>query len=156
MKRTIVTLLMTSVIATLACNTYNVVKPLYPKVGGGSVPVVDTLQPTFKWEYLGTDTHTSQYNRYDHVVHEVIVNKENTPQKVVGDRVYYRESIMGTEHQMEEPLKPGSEYCWSVRQRQGDVVGSWARYNQTAFIGVAVIGKNNALFRFKTSEDAGP
>lgn len=152
MKRVPFYLLMMLVTAALSCTTYNVVTPVYPKTrSSGGTPVVDSLQPTFKWEYKGEGEYT-----YDLVIHEILINKEDLNKEIVGDVIYYRDNLPSPEHRIEEALAPDREYCWAVRLRKDDKVSSWSRYNEAAFIGVGVISKTNVLFKFKTPAAADP
>lgn len=147
MKRyTIITVL--SVILFLGCTSFKGIKPIYPAVGNPNMPkAVDSLTPTFRWEPSKEPGVT-----YDFVVYEGI--KEETFRKgtkrAVGRQIYYREGLTGTEHVIEEPLNPDSEYYWSVRTRIGDAVSQWSIYDYTLFLGTAYMHAGNAPFIFRT------
>jgi len=137
-----------TMIGMFGCATARVIIPIYPKLGNPKFPaVVDSLQPTLKWQPADGGDVT-----YDLVIYEVIKTssaREGT-KKAVGREVYFRKGLAGTEHRLEEPLKPDSEYCWSVRVRKGDTVSKWATYDYDAFLGAVYMWARNKPFIFKT------
>ena len=128
-----------------ACSTHRGIKPTEPEVGHYSPTVVANLTPTFRWEPL-----TEPDSRYDFAVFEVLDSGQ------AGEAIYYREGLTTTEHALQESLKPGTNYYWSVRPRRGATVGEWATYDHTLFVpipfGFYYQGKSNLLFPFKTPE----
>jgi hypothetical protein len=48
------------------------------------------------------------------------------------------------------PLKPATEYYWTVRIRRGDKVSAWSTYDYTLFLVLSYLKVSNALFRFRT------
>jgi hypothetical protein len=104
------------------------------------------LQPTFRWEA------SSDAESYDFVIYEGIKTEsfwEGT-KRTVGREVYYRERLQGTEHQVDEPLKPDAEYYWSVRTRRDSRVSRWSLYNYFLFLGLGYVSATNQPFSFKT------
>ena len=133
------------------CTSFHGIKPIYPMVGNPNFPKqVDSLQPTFRWEPSpGPDV------TYDFVIYEGIKVEsfwEGT-KRSVGKEVYYRQGLKEPEHKIEEPLKPETEYYWSVRIRRGDTVSEWAIYDYTLFLGTAYMKAVNHPFIFKTPEN---
>ena len=90
-----------------ACSTHRGIKPTEPEVGHYSPTVVANLTPTFRWEPL-----TEPDSRYDFAVFEVLDSGQ------AGEAIYYREGLTTTEHTLQENLKPGTNYYWSVRSRR--------------------------------------
>jgi len=110
---------------------------------------VESLQPTFRWE-----ASPEPGVLYDFIVYEGIKVEsfwEGT-KRSVGREVYYRQGLKMAEHKIEEPLKPDTEYYWSVRTRRGNRVSEWAIYDYTLFLGTAYMRASNRPFVFKTPE----
>ena len=88
---------------------------------------VDSLQPTFRWEpFPGTDqrgwgTPTKPFvvvedaKSVSDVTYElkIWIVSNGAP----GEVVYEREGLTEPSHRIESPLKPETEYYWSVRAR---------------------------------------
>lgn len=131
------------------CTSFHGLKPLYPDPGHPSSPKkVESLQPTFRWQASSTQGVT-----YDLIIYEGIkVSDWKGTKRSVGREVYYREGLTGTEHRMEEPLKPKSEYYWSIRARNGDKVTAWSLYDYTLFLGTAYVKATNQPFIFQTPD----
>lgn len=130
--------------------TFNVVKPVYPGIGSppNFLTSVEDLQPTFKWE-AAAEPGVS----YDLVIYEIVVARTSWDVKrSVGEKVYYKEALLETEHRITEPLQPGKEYCWSIRTRRGSLVSDWSRYDQFVFFGTGYSQIKNAFFMFKTKK----
>jgi len=132
-------------------NQYNGIQPVSPlpparlsQTRGGfgqsktpsGVPVVDSLQPTLSWTPV--DSGKTIYDL------EVCLGAAKLAEAVLGynngnvaygpgKQVYYRESIAGSSHRLEQPLSPSTVYVWSVRTRSGDEVGPWSTYNFQEF-----------------------
>ena len=84
--------------ALVGCATPHVITPIYPQVGNPNIPaVVDSLQPTLKWQPADGGDVT-----YDLVIYEIIKTSsilEGT-KKALGREVYYRKGLAGTEHRL--------------------------------------------------------
>lgn len=136
-------------LALLGCTTYSGVKPIYPDVGNPNWPtVVDGLQPTFQWE-----AHPDAES-YDFIIYEGIKTQSffGGTKWAVGREVYYREGLQSTKHQVDQPLKPSTEYYWSVRTRRGSIVSRWSLYDYEIFLGTAYMKVTNQPFIFKTPD----
>jgi hypothetical protein len=144
----ILAILLTSI---MACVTPHIIAPIYPKVGNPNFPTaVDSLQPTLRWQPVAEPDAS-----YDLIIHEIIKTSsfwEGT-KRSIGGEVYYRQGLKESKHKIEEPLKPDTEYCWSVRVRRGEAVSDWAEYDYDLFLGTAYVWANNAPFMFKTPNE---
>jgi hypothetical protein len=143
MKRRIGIGAVCALLALLAgCTTFTGVKPVHPKAGNPDSPdVVESLQPTFQWEPYPDAA------AYDLIVWNRI--KKGAFSEGADKAVYYREGLKDTTHRMETPLKPDSEYLWSVRVRRGTSVSNWSLYEYS--VDVAVYGSSTKQpFVFKT------
>ncbi len=134
----------------IGCTSFSGVKPLYPKAGDDpNYPfptMVDSLQPTFRWEPLPESNVT-----YDFIIYECIIGDPIFKTKrLAGREIYYREGLEDAEHKIEEPLKPGAYYYWSVRKRKGQNVSSWSVYDYTFNWGAGYVKAKNQLFIFRT------
>jgi hypothetical protein len=132
----------------MGCTKPHIITPIYPKVGNPDLPTrVDSLQPTLKWQPAEGGDVT-----YDLVIYESITTSSawEGKKKALGREVYYRKGLASTEHRLEEPLKPDSEYYWSVRMRKGEAVSKWATYDYDLFLGAAYMWARNKPFMFKT------
>lgn len=134
--------------------TYPLITPLYPRAHQFFEPFeIDSLQPTFRWKLSSksSDPDTS----YDLIIYDVI-KTEASQQRLIGKVVYYRQGLKEAEHKIEEPLKPNTEYAWSVRIRQDEKVSDWANYNYWVVlitpIGGAHAKAKNYPFLFVTPE----
>jgi hypothetical protein len=137
---------LTLIVMVVGCATsFPSIKPIAPSTGHPLFPTtVDSLRPTFQWEASPDPGAT-----YDLVIHEGIGSiYEN--KRAVGKEVYYRQGLSAARWTVEEPLKPDTEYYWSVRVRRGTVVSEWARYDFYAFTGLGFGSIQNHLFVFKT------
>lgn len=121
----------------LGCrNSYGPITPVLPVSTGYSPnPIVESLHPVLRWEPFSADP----------VTYDVVIYKQYNAH-LPGEQVYYREGISKTEHEVEDSLKPGSKYFWSVRARRQDQVTQWAKWHG------AVYGESwsNRLFGFET------
>lgn len=130
--------------------TFRALKPENPPVGDPRfVRTAESIQPTFKWS-----PSTEPDVRYDLIVYECVetFGKWGGIYRVPGKEIYLRENIQSTEHRIEEALKPGKKYYWSVRIRKGDKIGPWSRYDYFLFLGLGIVQANNQLFLFQTPE----
>ena len=123
-----------------------VVSPPVDYISPWLVEKVDSLHPTLAWK--GT---TSDVESYDLIVYSgvYILRSGVTPHYERGVKVYYREGIMGTSHQIEESLEPDTVYLWSVRTRMGSNLGDWSTYDFTRFMDPPVT-MTNQWWRFRT------
>lgn len=126
MKINLLALMIISLIL-VGCTTFHGIEPIYPKVGNPISPKgVNSLQPTFRWKPSPEPDVT-----YDIIIYECIKLKSfwRGIERSVGREVYYRQGLKEAEHKINEPLKPDSEYYWSIRTRQGEKVSKWATYD---------------------------
>jgi len=125
------------------CTTVHGVKPIYPKIHSSEV---SSIQPVFKWK-PAPDPDTS----YDLIIYERLnVGSQSQPIPMVGRVVYYREGIKGTEHMLEEYLRPNSEYYWSLRTRRDGAMSAWSNYDFMAYFVIGHVISRNVLFSFRT------
>jgi hypothetical protein len=132
-------LLFAFLIITAACSTHRGIKPIEPEVGHYSPTVVANLTPTFRWEPL-----TEPDSKYDFAVFEVLESGQ------ASEAIYYREGLTTAEHTLQESLKPGTNYYWSVRSRRGATAGEWTTYDHTLFVPIpfGFIIKARAAYSF--------
>ncbi|MCG6862634.1 MAG: fibronectin type III domain-containing protein [Chromatiaceae bacterium] len=97
---------------------------------------VSSLQPTLQWKAVEGPGVT-----YDVVIYE---SDGMTP-------AYYREGLPGTTHTVEEDLKPGTLYRWSVRSRQDGKVAEWTMHETQVFTGVSY-HRRTKYMEFSTPE----
>jgi tetratricopeptide (TPR) repeat protein len=119
-----------------ACTTFHEITVVSPKAGHPYSPTkVGSLHPILKWKAASQEGVA-----YDVIIYEGIGVLE----------VYYRQGVKETEHKVEDLLKPGKQYYWAVRTRDGKRVSAWARYDYFLFGGAAYVMGKNLLFTFKT------
>lgn len=70
----------------------------------------------------------------------------------MAEVVYYREGIEESQHKIKDPLKPNTEYFWSVRFRSGERVSAWSTFSYSIYVGGVSASGKNVPFMFKTSE----
>lgn len=90
---------------------------------------VNSLTPLLRWRAAaetGTTYDVSIYSAVERI--HWTVTQGNEWRAEPGEEVYYRENLSGTEHLVEDPLKPGALYVWSVRTRHDDRVGKWTTF----------------------------
>ena len=92
-----------SIWAFSGCTTYVGLKPVYPEAKAFSPVLVDSLQPTFKWEEPRPGGNVD------------LIIWESVDKNIRGDVVYYKENISGGAHHIEKSLQPNSLYFWSFR-----------------------------------------
>lgn len=134
-------------VLTSCSTTFRVLKPENPPLGFlGFARTAESIQPTFKWS-----PSPEPDVRYDLIVYECVESFGNLGEiyRVPGKEIYLRKGIQNTEHRIEEALKPGKKYYWSVRIRKGDKVGPWSSYDYIIYIGGTGIDQ---LFLFQTPE----
>ncbi len=137
-------------LALMACTTTTIhgITPTSPRAAlswwkGDGTPVVETLQPTFRWEPVA-DSNA----RYDFVIFESYGSRA----AVVGRKVLYQEGLQEPEHTLEVSLQPDREYYWSVRVRRGEEVSEWSRFDHRTAGGgdFRSAYEEFAFFRFRT------
>ena len=139
------TFFLTAMMLTLmACSTPKTagLRPLSPENGG----TASDLKPLLKWTAAKDHGGT-----YDLVIFEA-VKGETSGKKERLIEVYYREGLPGGEspdHQVETPLNPAKQYRWSVREREGDSFGEWAKMETQVFTGISY-HRRVRLFNFFT------
>jgi len=143
-----------ALMAVSACTTVHGVTPLSPAVGSPAWPsVVTSLQPTLSWQ-PAKEADVA----YDLIVYESIRTGDdwNGYKILPGKEIYYREALHETSHQIQDALKPATQYFWSVRLRRGDDVAPWARYDWTMFLVFSYSYAYDQYFSFKTPDNVVP
>lgn len=134
-----------------ACQSFHGVQPIKPRAAPpGPLAVVKSLQPTLQWK-----PSKELDAAYDLIIYEedpskrvaFLSSRENA--QSIGKRIYYREELKEAEHKLEEPLKPGTIYYWTVRARHNDEVSDWSHYDFTP-ISPLSNREINLLFSFMT------
>ena len=129
------------------CWSHSGLKPIYPQAMTSPV-VVDSVQPTLRWKSASESNVT-----YDVIIYDVIKTQVTaTKPRATGKVVYYREGIKESEHKIEDPLNPNTEYFWSVRFRSGEKVSAWSTWSYSFYVGGVSVEEKNAPFVFKTPE----
>jgi hypothetical protein len=122
------------------------VKPISPQLSGTEPITVDGLAPRFAWE-PSTDTDVA----YDLVIFEAASYRRGSlTQYMPGRQVKYVEGLSSPSYAMEEELKPGTRYFWSVRLRRGDTISNWSTYGYFHFYLVAWATGGGHWFSFVT------
>jgi hypothetical protein len=127
------------------------VEPVYPKMGTVLTSKVDSLLPTFEWNPSSNNEVT-----YDLVIFEQILYTPDTINyyPTSGRVFFYKENISESSYKLTQPLKPGSEYYWSVRLRKGDIASNWSTYNFFWTVLIAWSRGSNLWFTFATPNTA--
>jgi len=126
--------------------TYNGLEPIYPApvhiestIGGApSVVIINSLTPVFEWKPSAEQDTTYDISIYDSF------------DWVVGQKIYYREGLAATKHQIEEMLLPHKYYFWSVRERHGDKVSPWSTHDYFGLGPSMSMRGNKHMYLFKT------
>lgn len=127
-------------------NQYGV-KPISPEHHKGRYAVVDSLTPTFSWSGSSrADIHYDLVVRKSLTCSGMVLFKEGLP----GDVVLYVENLDEPRYTPIEPLESDTNYIWSVRFREGDVVSDWSSTGQFSFYLVAYSWSQGDWFRFCT------
>jgi hypothetical protein len=141
----------------IGCSTSNIrgLNPVYPEADSPNYPQrVDSLQPTFKWEPVKGEAVT-----YDFIIYDVI--KDEFPfflgnvvkSRAVGKEIYYREGLSEPKHTIEKPLRPDTEYYWTVRFRSKKEISNWTISNyKTIYPNLSIREQSNYFFIFKTPQ----
>ncbi len=115
------------------------ITPIYPKARGQTV---ENLQPTLQWKPSGNSNVT-----YDVIIYEVIVGEERY---MAGPVIIQRNNLPASSYKVEKPLKPNTNYFWSVRIRQGNRTSQWSRHNYTLHVPYGWQRSSNQYFTFRT------
>lgn len=146
MKRNAGVVVLLQLVLLTGCTSFTGVRPISPKAANPDSPeVVGTLQPTFQWEVY-PDAEAYDFIIWNRVKGAAFAEGTDKP-------VYYREGLKETKHQIAEPLKPDTEYLWSVRVRRGTTVSNWSLYDYAVELGVYASASKQP-FVFKTPKKA--
>ena len=138
-----------------ACTTYSGLKPIYPDVGHPHYHVIQVqdLQPVLKWQ-----ASSNPNAMYDLIVYEgpewssdFLPLPWQSDMKITG--VYSRTMLKHSEHKIEEPLKPGLIYFWSVRAIENENIGEWSKYSYRLFTVFTYYSETDQLLRFRTPRE---
>lgn len=136
-------------VAASACCTYHGIKPVYPSVGHPAYHIaeVDSLHPTLKWE-ASKELDTA----YDLKIMSSADDQNHLYwQKIELKTVYHREKLAGSEHTIEEPLKPLHQYYWAVKASSADS-NDWSYYNYHLFAVFNYFYASHLLYSFTTPD----
>lgn len=135
-----------------ACTTYTGLKPVYPDVGHPNYHVVEvsSLQPTLKWEASSQPGATYDLNVFEGPEAGSDILPLPALKRDPAKLVYVREGLLKPEHTVEELLKPGNVYFWSVRLHEEGKISEWSRYNYCLFSGFYIYRAPNQYYRFRT------
>lgn len=124
------------------------VAPLNPKHKTRGYTKINTLTPTFEWTA----------SKRPEVHYDLIVRKSVTCEGLVmfkeglhGDVVVYEQDLIQPSHTLKEPLEPNTNYIWSVRFREGDIVSPWSSTGHFRFFIIGSSWSRGDWFRFCTS-----
>jgi len=107
-------------------------QPLYPgmiKSNKGGAPefvATDSLQPTMRWEsfqdFVARELNDSEFlHRISHVTYDLRIWHAGMSRSFMviypDELVYSRQGIAVPFHHVEQPLKPSTNYFWSIRAR---------------------------------------
>jgi len=126
---------------------YAGVTPVYPPVESNNFPVVNDLQPTFRWEPSARDEVL-----YDLVLYRVV---SHSPfgiggRYLPGRVVEYQQGLPKPSYRPTKPLKPNEKYFWSVRLRRDGIVSKWSRFSYLNFMIFAYTSGHSSWFGFTT------
>jgi hypothetical protein len=130
------------------CEKYQYgVKPISPEHRANSYTMVDSLTPTFRWSGSSrADVHYDLVVRKSLACSGMVLFKEGLP----GDIVLYVEDLREPHYTPSEPLDADTNYIWSVRFRDGDLVSDWSSTGHFSFFVVAYSWSLGDWFRFCT------
>jgi hypothetical protein len=132
----------------IECDTHQYgVKPIRPAHRTGDYTVTDSLTPTFEWSpSRRPEVHYDLIIRKSVSCRGTVLFREGLP----GEVVVYKENLTTPFYTAEEPLSPGTNYIWSVRFREGDVVSRWSSTGHFTFFIVGYSSSVGDWFRFCT------
>jgi hypothetical protein len=125
------------------------VTPVTPDCKKTGFPMIQTLQPTFKWQASSREDVT-----YDLVLYEAArysLSGMMGDSYMRGRRVAYVEDLKQSSWAPETPLRPDTRYFWSVRMRDGETVSGWSTQSHFTFMLVAWSSGYGNWFQFRTS-----
>jgi len=110
---------------------------------------VKSLQPALEWK-----AHFANEVTYDVVIYKAVGSFKNRVRLWdAGPRVYYREGLSDTVHQVEEPLVPGTQYLWTVRSRVNNEISEWSSFTvRKKYMGMTTLQLTDLFFLFQTPE----
>jgi hypothetical protein len=125
------------------------VKPIYPSGVRGNV--VDSTMPTLKW------TASSQPEvAYDIAIYDVVKYPRNqtglVKDSITGKLVHYSQGVAQPSLKLLQPLRPNTQYYWSVRLRKGETVSTWSTCVIVDFYVLALEVGRGQLFSFTTPD----
>lgn len=135
----------------LSCDTQWLgVRPTEPEGSRARQLPVATLTPRLAWTpspRVGTS--------YDVALYESVTLVGGLGGlRTRGNLVSYAEDLMTPSYQVTEPLRPGRQYAWSVRLRDGDTVSTWSTSGYFVFFIVGWMSGSGDWFIFETGEAA--
>jgi hypothetical protein len=155
MNRLCTVLIFAVLLIPSACTTYSGLKPLYPDVGHPHYHVIQVqdLEPVLKWQ-----ASSNPNAMYDLIVYEGPEwSSDSLPlpwqQDMKINKVYFRKMLKNQEHKIEEPLKPGLVYFWSIRAIENENIGEWSKYSYRLFTVITYYSETDQLFRFRTPRE---
>ena len=125
------------------------VTPVTPDCKKTGFPMIETLQPTFRWQASSRDDVS-----YDLVLYEAArysISGGVSDSYMRGRRVAYVEGLSEARWMPDTPLRPDTRYFWSVRMREGDTVSGWSTQSHFTFMLVAWSSGYGNWFQFRTS-----
>lgn len=166
---TFAALLAAAIVVLSGCSsvTYKYVQPVAPAISGNFMeyPVVESLQPTLKWQAMPDAFKDATIESYDVAVYPApkremgLMDSLNAAlQQQFGDPVYSKDGIKATELKVDKPLRPDTKYVWTVRvhYKKGgaDAVSPWASYDAKVRKEYVLYSEtatvNDACFGFRT------
>ncbi len=124
------------------------VTPLSPEVSQSGFPMVNSLNPGFRWKpSIRLDVS------YDFILYEAAayaIDGAMVPFYMRGRVVAYKEDLKEPYWQPEKSLKSDTRYIWSVRLRDGETVSRWSSQSHFTFLIVAMSSGYGQWFQFKT------
>ncbi|MCP4409174.1 MAG: hypothetical protein GY807_15735 [Gammaproteobacteria bacterium] len=135
-------------------------QPEYPPFEKGSFELwgefveVNSLQPTLRWQHFPRteDRQTDEQenlDRVDDVSYELRVWK--TVHSNSGRLVYARDGVRTSYHELEQSLKPSTNYIWTVRARFAlDGLPQVTEWGLAGYLLRDNVVPNRSCFRFKT------
>ena len=94
------------------------IRPEYPEVNYDTFPMVDSNQPTLRWEKFPPSTEPETQtarSQISHTTYDLRIWRAEGEDP--GILVYARENLSTPFHHLEEPLEPATNYFWTVRAR---------------------------------------
>jgi hypothetical protein len=125
------------------------VTPVTPDCKKTGFPMIETLQPTFKWQASTRDDVS-----YDFVLYEAArysISGAMGDSYMRGRQVAYVEGLQEANWTPDVPLRHDTRYFWSVRMRDGDTVSGWSTQSHFTFMLVAWSSGYGNWFQFRTS-----